>query len=39
MKVKGLSNLDGPKTPNILLTIVFPIDMSYSFSLTENFLS
>ena len=27
MKVKGLSNLDSPRTPHILLNIVFPIDV------------
>ena len=26
MKVKGLQNVDGPRTPYILLDIVFPID-------------
>ena len=26
MKVKGLPNVDGPRTPHILLEIVFPID-------------
>ena len=25
-KVKGLPNIDGPRTPRILLEIVFPID-------------
>ena len=25
-KVKGLPNVDGPRTPHILLDIVFPID-------------
>ena len=39
MKVKELSNLDGHKTPHILLNIVFPIDMFYGFSLSGNFLS
>ena len=33
MKVKGLSNLDGRKTPYILFNIVFPVDMFYGFSL------
>ena len=39
MKVEGLSNLDGPRTPHILLNIVFPIDMFYGFSLPGIFLS
>ena len=39
MKVKGLSNLDGHKTPHILLNIGLPIDMFYGFSLPGNFLS
>ena len=26
MKVKGLPSVDGPRTPHILLDIVFPID-------------
>ena len=26
MKVKGLPNADGPRTPHILLDIAFPID-------------
>ena len=36
IKVKELSNVDGPRTPHILLNIVFPIDMFYSFSLPRN---
>ena len=39
MKVKGLSNLDGRKTPYILLNIVFPIDIFYGFSLPGSFSS
>ena len=39
MKVKGFSNLDCPRTPHILLNIVFPIDLSYDFSLSGTFLS
>ena len=38
MKLKGLSNLDGPGTPHILLNIVFLIDMFYDFCLPGIFL-
>ena len=33
MKVKRLSNVDGPRTPHSFLNIVFPMDMFYGFSL------
>ena len=36
---KSDQNLDGPRMPHILLNIVFSIDMFYSFSLPEHFLS
>ena len=39
MKIQGLLDLDGPRTPHILLTIVFPIDMFYSVPLPGNLLS
>ena len=39
MKVKGLSNLDGPRTPHSFLNIVFLMDMFYSFFVPGNFLS
>ena len=26
MKVKGLPSVDGPRTPHILLGVIFPID-------------
>ena len=39
MKVKGLSNLDGPRMPQILFNIVFPIDTFYGFYLPESVLS
>ena len=39
MKVKELSNLDGPRTPHIFHNIVFPMDMLYGFSQSVNFLS
>ena len=36
-KVKGLSNLDGPRTPHIFLNTIFPIDLFCSFYLPGNF--
>ena len=33
MKVKRLSNVDGPRTRHSFLNIVFPMDMFYGFSL------
>ena len=38
-EVKGLSDLDGPRTPHIFLNIIFPIDMFYGFYLPGNFVS
>ena len=38
MKVKGSSNLDGPRTPHSFLNIIFLMDMFYSFSVPGNFL-
>ena len=36
MKVKGLSNQDGPRSPHILLNIVFPIGIFYGVFLSGN---
>ena len=39
MKVKRLSNPDGPRMPHSFLSIVFPMDMFKGFPLHGNFLS